>query len=573
MKYWSKLQNAKCRAVVFGLLPCVLGLGAALFLRWNDTVWLTIAGSFWPIVFSSISAAIFVKLLFSPFKDRTSSLTAWLTLLWMWFHVPLWVTAGAVPYAAAVVGGDGRVHFVSEVARSPAHTAWFLTDHSGTRIVHNVVGKMITSSLELEYRYAESYIATRRHNEDPSESLVTAANAILREEAGRPRARRIALVEKRALQDRVLEKICRAAVGDQIACPIKMSLAPQSEATALGATWSTYYTEKEAIEEKHLPTLLRLLVRPDSPLVNRTEVFDLFLELAANVTQLSQVAQQSHLLDDDQFDKLIRRILTLPGCGNEAVAIISNSTRLTSEQRLALRGKALDDASIAKLLAHAAPLRISDPEIAQLAARMRSAFVADPGDAVHALQILGERLPTDIQRDAVTEIAKSKPSYALTALRHVNFSTELRSDLMRKVLSDAGPDDFSTAGLSKEKLVAMLTPGEMRALTAMVVKRGESSGQWLDFVLNALPIRAMTPAEQKSVLAELLFKGPKAALEFVSENRRYLEPADVNEVTRDYTRTIAPDLCLHLSHRNKNRKVEYFSEAQLQIFRDCAGSK
>ena len=50
---------------------------------------------------------------------------------------------------------------------------------------------------------------------------------------------------------------------------------------------------------------------------------------------------------------------------------------------------------------------------------------------------------------------------------------------------------------------------------------------------------AMTPAEQKSLLTELLFKGPKAAFEFVSENRRYLEPADVNEVTRDYTRTIA----------------------------------
>ena len=83
----------------------------------------------------------------------------------------------------------------------------------------------------------------------------------------------------------------------------------------------------------------------------------------------------------------------------------------------------------------------------------------------------------------------------------------------------------------------------------------------------------MTPAEQKSLLTELLFKSPKAALEFVSENRRYLEPAEVNEVTRDYTRTITADLCLHLSHRNNNRKMEYFSEAQLQIFRDCAGSK
>ncbi len=86
-------------------------------------------------------------------------------------------------------------------------------------------------------------------------------------------------------------------------------------------------------------------------------------------------------------------------------------------------------------------------------------------------------------------------------------------------------------------------------------------------------MRAMTQAQQKSLLMELLFKSPKAALEFVSENRRYLDPTEVDEVTRDYTRTIATDLCLHLSHRNSNRKVEYFSEAQLQIFRDCAASK
>ena len=38
-------------------------------------------------------------------------------------------------------------------------------------------------------------------------------------------------------------------------------------------------------------------------------------------------------------------------------------------------------------------------------------------------------------------------------------------------------------------------------------------------------------------------------------------------------RPSAPDFCLHLSHRNKNRKTDYFSEAQLQIFRDCAQSK
>jgi hypothetical protein len=233
----------------------------------------------------------------------------------------------------------------------------------------------------------------------------------------------------------------------------------------------------------------------------------------------------------------------------------------------------LGDASIATLLANAVPLRISDLDIAQLAPRMRPAFMADPSVAVRALEVFGERLPTAIQGDAVAEIVKAKPSYALAALRHVNFSTELRRDLMRKVLSDAGHDDFSTAGLSKEKLQGMLTPTEMRALIAMAVKRSETSSQWLSFALGSLPMGAMTPAEQKSLLSEVLFNSPKTALEFVSENRRYLEPAEVNEVTRDYARTITTDLCLHLSHRNKNRKMAYFSEAQLQIFRDCADSK
>jgi hypothetical protein len=509
--------------------------------------------------------------MFSPFKDKTGSLAVWLTLVWTWFYFPFWATAREVPYAAAVVGGDGRVHIVSDATRDPALKVWFLTGHSGTRIVHNVVGKVITSSLVLEYRYADPYIVTRRDNEDLSRPLTRAAKPILQEEAARPRASKIELIQKRAIQDRVLERICHTAVGDQVACPIKMSLSPQSEATVLGATWSAYYTEKEAIEEKHLPTLLQLLTQPDSPLERRREAFALLLEIAEDVTPLSQVAQRSHLLDDDQFDKLIKRILASRGCGNEAVAIIPKANRLTSEQRVALRAKALGEGSIATLLAHAVPLHISDPDIAQLAARMRPAFMADPGVAVRALDVFGERLPTDLQRDAVTEIVKAKPSYALAALRHVNFSTELRQDLMQKVLSDASHDDFS--GLSKEELQGMLTPAEMRALIATAVKRSETSGQWLDFAHKSLPISAMTPAEQKSLLMELLFKSPKVALEFVSENRRYLEPTEVNDVTRDYTRTITTDLCLHLSHRNTNRKMEYFSEAQLQIFRNCAESK
>lgn len=573
MRHRLKLQDAKSRAVVFGLLPCVLGLGAARYMHWSDTVWLATAGSFWPIVLSSVSGAILIKLIFSPFEDRTVSWAAWLTLVWTWFYLPLWATAREVPYAAAIVGRDGRVHIVSEATREPALKVWFLTDHPGIRIVHNVAGKVITSALELEYRYAEPYIATRRDNEDLSEPLKAAAGAILQEQAARPRVSKIGLVENRAVQDRVLERICQATAGDRVACPLKMRLSPQPDAKAPGATWSTSYTEKEAIEERHLPSLLRLLTQPDSPILHRDEVFALLLETAEDVTPLSQLAQQSHLLDDDQFDRLIGRILASPGCGNEAVVIISKANRLTAAQRLALRAQALGGASIATLLTHAVPLHISDPDIVQLAARMRSDFIADPAVAVRALEVFGERLSTDIQRDAVAAIVKAKPSYALAALRHVNFSPALRTDLMGKVLSDARYDDFSAAGLSKEKLQGMLTPAEMRSLIAMAIKRSETSGPWMDFAQQSLPISAMTPAEQQSLLTDLLFRSPKAAFEFVSENRRYLEPADVNEVTRDYARTIAAEMCLHLSHRNTNRKMEYFSEAQLQIFRDCAAAK
>jgi hypothetical protein len=85
-----------------------------------------------------------------------------------------------------------------------------------------------------------------------------------------------------------------------------------------------------------------------------------------------------------------------------------------------------------------------------------------------------------------------------------------------------------------------------------------------------LPIRAMTIPERKTIVNELMFVGAKVAVEFVSENRQYLEAAEVSEVTRDYARTIERDMCLHLTHRNASRGVQYFSEAQVEIFRECA---
>ena len=83
----------------------------------------------------------------------------------------------------------------------------------------------------------------------------------------------------------------------------------------------------------------------------------------------------------------------------------------------------------------------------------------------------------------------------------------------------------------------------------------------------------MTSSERKAIVNELMFASTKSALEFVSENRQYLEASDVSDVTTDYTKTIARDMCLHLTHRNTNRGFEYFSPAQVQIFRECAQGK
>jgi hypothetical protein len=574
MKQPSKRGSRKIRAIVFGLLPCILGIGSAQLIRWMNAVWLTDAGSFWPITLSTISAAILIKLAFSPFIETSSSVAAWLILWTTWFYVPMWVTAAEVPYSAAVVSKDGRVRFASDATRYPEHKVWFLTDRSGTRIVRGVAGKMTVSLLDIEYRYATPYIATRKHGEDLSVPLASAAGAILGEQASGTRASRIALIENRDVQEGVLAKICRTAVGNEIACPLKMTFAPQKDETVPGAAWSTRYTESEAIEERHLPTLVYLLTQSDSSLVQRDKAFALLLELSPSVEPLAQVAQRSHLLDDGQFNELVRRILSSPGCSDAAVAVVSKVNRLSAEQRQALRAKALGEADIATIVDNAAALRIQDPEITELARRMRTTFLADPAVAVRALQVFGDRLPPATQRDAVDGIVGAKAaSYSLSALEYLNFSIDLRRDLMKKILADATLGDFSDARLSKEKLQDILTPMEMRALIAMAVKRSETSDKWLEFALASLPIRDMTLAERRLLLNGLLFESPKAALEFVSKNRDYLDPAEVSEITRDYSRTVTGDFCLHLSHRNKNWRTKYFSEAQLEIFRDCAKSR
>jgi hypothetical protein len=572
MRIINRLNGAKT-ALVFWLLPCALGLGTAHVLRWTDTVWLTTAGGFWPITLTAASIAILIRRLFSPFSDNTIAVAAWMTVSLAWFFGPTWATAIEVPYAAAVISKDGRVHNVREVARYPEYKVWFLTDRPGTRLVHNVTGKIVASSVELDYRYADPYIGTRRHDEDLSKPLIRAARTIMKEEAQGSRASKIALLDDNAIQNRLLERICRATVGDVDECPIKMKMLPQNQATGVGGTWSKFYSETEALDEKHLPTLVRLLTTADSSIADPDRVFALFLKLADTVAPMSQVAQHPYFLSDAQFNELIRRILVLPGCGDEAVAILPKSNRLTEEQRRALRAKALAEASIAKIVAQAGPLHISDDEITALAPRMQAAFEAEPGVAVRALEAFGQRLPAETQRQAISRIVEAKASYALAALAHVNFSEDLRRDLMKKVLSDGVYEDFSVARLTKDKLQAVLIPAEMKALIALAVKQSDSSKQWFEFALTSLPIRAMTPAERQSLLTGLMFESPRAAMEFVSKNRSYLDAAEVNEVTRSYGRTIATDFCLHLSHRNTNWRVNYFSEDQLQIFRECAERK
>jgi hypothetical protein len=318
---------------------------------------------------------------------------------------------------------------------------------------------------------------------------------------------------------------------------------------------------------------VQLLTQDNSRLADRDRVFALFMDLAGTSEQLSTVARKSGSLDASQFDQLIKRILAAPGCGNEAVGILAKVNRLTDEHRQALRAKVFREASLALVANNAMALRISDSEVAQLALRMRASLELTPEVAVLVLEKFGERLPAEAQHEAVASIVGAKASYALAALRHVNFSSGWREKLLAKIVSDASYEELEAARLSRDVLEDLLTPAEMRSLIAAVIRKAEASTKWLGFAVRVLPVRAMTPLERKTLLNGLLFESPKSAFEFVSEYRHLLEADDVNEITYDYTKTVAPDFCLHLSHRNKNRKTDYFSETQLQIFRDCAGSK
>lgn len=562
-------RKAVATAIVFGLVPCVLGLGIGQYLRWSGTVWLSNAGPFWPIVCAVASVAILVGLAVSKTKDRTARVWGWIILTWTWLYLPLWLTAGQIPQSSAIVPSDGRVYVAREWARSPSDKIWFLTRRASDRIVRNVAGTATVNAADVQYRYSEAYISARSNGEDLAGPVTSAAGAILAEEATKPRSSRIALFEKPDVHDRLLTRLCRAIAPGEARCPVKVSVTPQAEATLPGAVWSKLYTEQEAIDEKDVPTLVRLLTEDNSHLVDRDRVFALFIALA-NPDKLSAVAQKSSLLDVPQFDELIARIVASPSCGNEAVTILAKVNRLTEGHRRALRAKVLREASLSVIASNAAALRISDADIADIAPRLRASSELTPEVAVSMLEKFGERLPLDAQQEAITSVVKANAKHALAAMKHVNFSGTWRQKLMEKIIADASHDDFEAARLSRETLEDLLTPSEMRALIAVVIARSRASKEWLAFAVHTLPVRAMTPPERKTLLDALLFESTKSALEFASENRHYLDAKDVNETTQDYSHTIAPDFCLHLSHRNKNRKTDYFSEDQLRIFRDCA---
>ena len=78
-----------------------------------------------------------------------------------------------------------------------------LTGRAGNRIVRNVAGTVTVNAVEIKYRFAEPYIATRSDGEDVSKPLIDAANAALAAEGRKSRSARIALFEVREVHARL----------------------------------------------------------------------------------------------------------------------------------------------------------------------------------------------------------------------------------------------------------------------------------------------------------------------------------------------------------------------------------
>src|SRR4051812_31239456 len=86
MESSSTRHNAIVKLMVFGIVPCILGVGIGQYLRWSGTIWLTDAGGFWPIACLAASLATFIKLAVTSDRDRTLYVAAWLTIVWTWLY-------------------------------------------------------------------------------------------------------------------------------------------------------------------------------------------------------------------------------------------------------------------------------------------------------------------------------------------------------------------------------------------------------------------------------------------------------------------------------------------------------
>ena len=76
MESSSTRHNALVKVTVFGIIPCILGVGIGQYLRWSGTIWLTDAGGLWPIVSIGTSLAAFLKLALTSVRDRTLHVSA-----------------------------------------------------------------------------------------------------------------------------------------------------------------------------------------------------------------------------------------------------------------------------------------------------------------------------------------------------------------------------------------------------------------------------------------------------------------------------------------------------------------
>jgi len=174
-------------AIVFAIIPYVLGGGIGLYLNWKGTIWLSDTRGVWPFVCLGASIAAVLYLATTVDYDKVLYFSAWLLITWTWLYAPLWLTAPGIPKAWAIVGKDGTVHVAGEWAPSGTDILWVLSGRTGTRVVRNVEGAFTASSVDVQYRFGKPYIATRGADEDLSAPVVGAVTAALATESKRSR--------------------------------------------------------------------------------------------------------------------------------------------------------------------------------------------------------------------------------------------------------------------------------------------------------------------------------------------------------------------------------------------------